>query len=272
VRNILGMTECAGAIAVEPLHGPRTPGSCGLRMPFSEVVALADYGDADPDTSQQRAQGETGIIALRGPNVSPGYTDPARGRDTFPGGGWLVSGDLGHIDAEGRVFVTGRKKDVIIRGGHNIDPQGIEDALLAHEAVQDAAAVGMPDAYAGELPVAFVTLRKGADLDEAALMAFLRARIDEPAALPKRIAAIEAMPLTPIGKVFKPALRRIATGWALRAAAEQCGLSAEAVGIEVDDKLRASLTVPEGAEDRLRAALAGMPIEVSVATRREAAP
>jgi fatty-acyl-CoA synthase len=272
VRNILGMTECAGAIAVEPLHGPRTPGSCGLRMPFSEVVALADYGDGDPDTSQRTAQGETGIIALRGPNVSPGYTDPTRGRDTFPGGGWLVSGDLGHIDAEGRVFVTGRKKDVIIRGGHNIDPQGIEDALLAHEAVQDAAAVGMPDAYAGELPVAFVTRRKGADLDEAALMAFLRARIDEPAALPKRIAAIEAMPLTPIGKVFKPALRRIAAEWALRAAAEQCGLSAEAVGIEVDDKLRASLTVPEGAEDRLRAALAGMPIEVSVSTRTEAAP
>lgn len=272
VRNILGMTECAGAIAVEPLHGPRTPGSCGLRMPFSEVVALADYGDGDPDTSQRTAQGETGIIALRGPNVSPGYTDPARGRDTFPGGGWLVSGDLGHIDAEGRVFVTGRKKDVIIRGAHNIDPQGIEDALLAHEAVQDAAAVGMPDAYAGELPVAFVTLRAGADLDEAALIAFLRDRIDEPAALPKRIAAIEAMPLTPIGKVFKPALRRIAAEWALRATAEQCGLSADAVGIEVDDKLRASLTVPEGAEDRLRAALAGMPIEVSVSTRTEAAP
>jgi len=270
VRNILGMTECAGCIAVEPLHGPRTPGSCGLRMPFSEVVAIPDYGDSVPDTSKALGSGETGIIALRGPNVSPGYTDPAAGRETFPGSGWLVSGDLGHIDAEGRVFVTGRKKDVIIRGAHNIDPQGIEDALLAHEAVRDAAAVGMPDAYAGELPVAFVTLREGVELDEAAVIDFLRPRIEEPAALPKRIAAIEAMPLTPIGKIFKPGLRRIAAGWALRAAAEDCGLSTDEVDIAVDDKLRATLTVPEEAEARLREALAGIPLEIVYQTWSQA--
>ena len=188
MRNILGMTECAGAIAVEPVHAPRTPLSCGLRMPFSELAILGETdGDADP--SKRLGPGETGIIALRGPNVSAGYSDPSRDAGTFLPGGWLVSGDLGQLDAEGRLYVTGRKKDIIIRGAHNIDPQMIEDALLAHPDVETAAAVGMPDAYAGELPVAFVTLRAGATPDESALLDFLRDRIEDPVAVPKTASA-----------------------------------------------------------------------------------
>jgi len=198
VRNILGMTESAGAIAVEPVNGPRTPQSCGLRLPFTKVAIFGETdGDADP--AKQLKPGETGIIATKGPNVAAGYTDPFRNAGTFLSDGWLVSGDLGTLDAEGRFFVTGRKKDIIIRGAHNIDPQMIEDALLAHPKIESAAAVGMPDAYAGELPVAFVSTREDWKPAEAELISFLRSRIEDPVAMPKRIEVLDALPVTPIG-------------------------------------------------------------------------
>ena len=96
---------------------------------------------------------EIGAILVKGPNTIPGYVDPALDKTIFFGDGWVHSGDLGRIDADGYLWVTGRSKDLIIRGGHNIEPAVIEEALLAHEAVQFAAAVGKPDAHAGELPV-----------------------------------------------------------------------------------------------------------------------
>jgi fatty-acyl-CoA synthase len=256
VRNILGMTESAGAIAVEPVHGGRTPLSCGLRLPFTEVAILGETeGEADP--ARPLPTGETGIVATRGPNVAAGYSDPSRNAGTFLPGGWLVSGDLGRLDAEGRLFVTGRKKDMIIRGAHNIDPQMIEDALLAHPEVTNAAAVGMPDAYAGELPVAFVT---GA-VTEAAMIAFLGQRIEDPVALPKRIAVVEALPLTPIGKIFKPSLRAEAIRWAIAAVAERLGIVAK---VDVSPTLETRITTSAGDVERLSDALAGMPITFTV--------
>lgn len=189
VRNILGMTECAGVIAIEPALAPRTPGSCGLPLPFSEVKVDAD-----------------GVLRVHGPNVGPGYTEAARNVGSFEGG-WLVTGDIGHVDAEGRVFVTGRAKDVIIRGAHNIDPGAVEEVLLQHPQVALAAVVGEPDEYAGELPVAYVVAKPGAALGEAELLAFAAPRIAERAALPKRVTFLNALPLTAIGKVYKPALR-----------------------------------------------------------------
>lgn len=204
VRNILGMTECAGVISIEPFNAPRTPGSCGLPLPFTEVMAAADDGRAC-------VAGETGILRVRGPNVGPGYTDARRNTGTFTEDGWLITGDIGHVDAEGRVFVTGRAKDVIIRSSHNIDPRVIEDALLMHPDVLMAAAVGEPDEYAGEMPVAFVSLKPGATVDSAALAAFIEQRIPERPAFPRRIDIIPAIPVTAIGKVYKPALRALAT-------------------------------------------------------------
>ncbi|MBL6428882.1 MAG: AMP-binding protein [Maritimibacter sp.] len=260
VRNILGMTESAGAIAVEPVHGPRTPQSCGLRLPFSEVAIFGETdGEADPD--KILPPGETGIIAVRGPNVADGYSEKSRNAGTFLDGGWLVSGDLGTLDAEGRLFITGRKKDVIIRGAHNIDPQMIEDALLAHPKVEAAAAVGMPDSYAGELPVAFVMTRGGWTPGEGELIAFLKDRIEDPVALPKRIGTVDAMPLTPVGKIFKPTLRAEAIRWAIASAGEKLGLTPE---IEVGDKLDTRVTVPAARLDDMRAALEGMPISFTV--------
>ncbi|TNF17588.1 MAG: acyl-CoA synthetase [Rhodobacteraceae bacterium] len=263
VRNILGMTECAGTIAVEPVHAPRVPLSCGLRLPFSEVAILGETeGEADPDKTLP--QGEVGIIALRGPNVSAGYTEPARNAGTFLPGGWLISGDLGRLDAEGRLFITGRKKDVIIRGAHNIDPQMIEDALLAHAQVETAAAVGMPDSYAGELPVAFVSLREGATVDAEALIAFLRARLEDPVALPKRIGLMDTMPVTPVGKIFKPDLRRITIDWAITEAVQAQGVAPEDVTIKIADTMDTHVTVPPEHLDGVKAALAGMPLTLTV--------
>lgn len=203
VRNILGMTECAGVISIEPFASPRTAGSCGLPLPFTEVGAFFDNG-------RPCSADETGILRVRGPNVGPGYTEARRNPGTFTEDGWLITGDIGHVDAAGRVFVTGRAKDVIIRSSHNIDPGVIEEALLKHPDVLMAAAVGEPDEYAGELPVAFVSLVPGATTKPEALAAFIEQHIPERPAFPKRIDIIPSIPVTAIGKVYKPTLRALA--------------------------------------------------------------
>jgi fatty-acyl-CoA synthase len=226
VRNILGMTESAGVISIEPLAGPRTPGSCGLALPYSEVVVFG--ADDRPAPS-----GESGILRIRGPNVSPGYTDPARNGGTFEDR-WLVSGDIGHVDDDGRVFVTGRAKDVIIRGAHNIDPGLIESVLLRHPSVLMAAAVGEPDAYAGELPVAFVSLKPGEHATPEALLAFAAPLIAERPAVPKRVHIVPSVPMTAVGKVYKPALRALATRHAMATLLEQIGLR-DRVEVDVDE-------------------------------------
>jgi fatty-acyl-CoA synthase len=226
VRNILGMTESAGVISIEPLAGPRTAGSCGLPLPFSTVAAFGSDGQALP-------VGHSGILRMRGPNVSPGYTDVSRNAGTFEQG-WLISGDIGHVDEQGRVFVTGRAKDVIIRGAHNIDPGLIESVLLRHPSVLMAAAVGEPDAYAGELPVAFVSLKPGEHVTPEALLAFATPLIAERPAVPKRICIVDHVPVTAVGKVYKPLLRLQATRHAMAAQLAQQGLDGR-VAVDVED-------------------------------------
>ncbi len=227
VRNILGMTECAGVVSIEPFHAPRTAGSCGLPLPFTEVKAVDSDGQTCP-------AGTTGILRLKGPNVGPGYTDPRRNTGTFTEDGWLITGDIGHVNEQGRVFVTGRAKDVIIRGGHNIDPQQIEEALLQHPDVLVAAAVGEPDEYAGELPMAFVSLRPGARVSPAELSAFANQRISERPAYPKRIEILPAIPVTAVGKVYKPQLRMMAAQHTFEQRLSAAGLTA-AVAVVVEE-------------------------------------
>jgi fatty-acyl-CoA synthase len=205
VRNILGMTECAGLVSIEPLLSPRTPGSTGLRLPFTQVVAMP-WRDGAAQMNERCERGETGVLALRGPHVSPGYTDAGRNPGMFESG-WIVSGDLGHVDQAGRIHITGRAKDVIIRGSHNIDPGLVEEAFLAHPAVAMCAVVGEPDAYAGEVPVAFVTLQPGMPFAPEALLAAVAPTVYERPACPKRVVVLDSLPLTAVGKVFKPALR-----------------------------------------------------------------
>ncbi|MFM9926016.1 AMP-binding protein [Variovorax sp. H27-G14] len=224
VRNILGMTECGGVIAIEPAGAPRVAGSVGWPLPFTRV-RVAD------ETGAPLAVGEEGILQIQGPNVGPGYTDADNNAGVLIDGGWLVTGDVGRIDAQGRVFVTGRSKDLIIRSSHNIDPLVIEDALMAHPDVLLAAAVGAPDEYAGEVPVAYVSLRAGRTVGTDALVAFAQARIPERPAFPKAIFILDALPVTAIGKLYKPTLRAMAIRWVVE---DRIARSALASTVAVD--------------------------------------
>jgi fatty-acyl-CoA synthase len=125
--------------------------------------------------------------------------------------GWLDTGDLASVDPDGFIHLVGRAKDLIIRGGHNIDPAVIENVLLAHPAVTAAQAVGRPDLHAGEVPVAFVTLAAGATPTSEELRAWAAEHVPELAAAPKTVTVLDALPVTPVGKHFKPALRAEAT-------------------------------------------------------------
>jgi fatty-acyl-CoA synthase len=205
VRNILGMTECAGLVSIEPFHAPRVPGSAGLRLPYTEV-RVVPWREGRVQLGETSPAGDTGVVVLRGPNVSPGYTDAARDAGMFEGG-WLVSGDLGHLDAQGYLHVTGRAKDVIIRGSHNIDPGLVEDAFLAHPSVAMCAVVSEPDAHSGEVPAAFVMLKPGVHATGETLLAEVAPRVYERPAVPKRVVVLDALPLTAVGKIYKPALR-----------------------------------------------------------------
>jgi fatty-acyl-CoA synthase len=198
---------------------------------------------------------EIGVIAVAGLSVIPGYVDEADNEGLFLGDGWLQNGDLGRIDEDGYLWVTGRAKDLIIRGGHNIDPRVIDETLQEHEDVALAAAVGKPDAYAGELPVAYVQLHPGAKASVEEIKAFAQARIPERAAAPREIHVIEAMPLTQVGKIFKPALRLDAAGRVFSELLAPLAGNGVALSVAVgeDARLGSLATVTLTAEDSRRA-------------------
>ena len=208
LHEILGMTETGGLIAIDPAAGQPALGSVGCRLPYTEVVVrkLLPGGTL----GEVCARNEIGVLTVSGPNVTPGYRDPSHNAASLRDG-YLDSGDLAYIDESGRLFIAGRSKDLIIRSGHNIDPLVIENALQAHPAVALAAAVGQPDRYAGELPVCYVALRPGAVATADELKKFAEPRIPERPAWPKQIFIIDAIPMTSIGKIFKPQLRNDAT-------------------------------------------------------------
>jgi fatty-acyl-CoA synthase len=166
------------------------------------------------------------MIQVSGPGVALGYVNDTHTQASRTADGWLITGDLGRIDTDGNLFVTGRSKDIIIRGGHNIDPGVIEDALLQSPEVLLAAAVGKPDAHAGELPVVYVQLVAGSAITEGDLLAHVVARIPERAAIPKEIFIVDKIPLTDAGKPAKVMLRHDAAERTFRFALSQIpGLS-----------------------------------------------
>ena len=175
--------------------------------------------------------------------------------------GWLDTGDLGSVDADGFVSLAGRAKDLIIRGGHNIDPRVIEDALLRHPAVRAAAAVGRPDRHSGEVPVAYIVPVGPGRVDEADLLAWAADAIDEPAARPKRIYPITAIPVTEVGKHFKPALIADAAVRAITEALAAAGV-ADARATAAHEHGRLVLTVTGADPGRVRDAVAGFALTV----------
>jgi fatty-acyl-CoA synthase len=228
-----GLTEATCATCINPPAGERRPGSVGLAMPYQGVRAA--IVDGAGKLVRDCATDEIGTLLIAGPAVFPGYLRAADNAKVWAEPGWLNTGDLCRIDRDGYVWLTGRAKDLIIRGGHNIDPQVIEETLLSHPAVAMAAAVGQPDAYAGELPMAYVVLRPGAAATVDDLVAHCREHIPERAAVPVRVEVLAALPLTAVGKTFKPELRWRAIEHVLRGALAGKGIEA-AVSVAADDR------------------------------------
>lgn len=204
-----GLTEGTCVSTSNPLSGEAKLGTVGIRIPYQELRTFKV--DSNGIAMGESLPSEVGVVGIRGPNVFGGYLRSKDNDGIWLGDGWLNTGDLAYLDPEERLVLCGRAKDLIIRGGHNIDPAMIEDALTAHPAVAVAAAVGEPDAHAGEIPVAYVMLKPSHSIDVDALAAHARQTIPERAAVPVRIEMLPSLPLTAVGKISKPHLRLLAT-------------------------------------------------------------
>ena len=275
LKELWGMTEFQGILSANP-HGAERPriGSVGLLNPFHRVKALRLEGDR---YLGECGVGEKGTLAVAGPCMTPGYLgESAEGSlrvQGMPGGEtWLNTGDLGTVDADGFVWLFGREKDVIIRGGHNLDPGIVEDVLSRHPAVQVAAVVGEPCALKGELPLAYVQLRPGRRVEVDELLALCQREVPERAAVPIDVVVIGAMPVTAVGKIFKPALRLDAMRRAAVKTVRATLGDGSAVRVEVrETEARPAVTlgVPHGATaetaaELLRTAFAGYTFETRI--------
>ncbi|MFF1451007.1 acyl-CoA synthetase [Streptomyces sp. NPDC058274] len=259
-----GLTEATCASARGFLGEDRRPGSVGQRLPYQRLRTVRV--DADGAWHDLPA-GAAGTLLISGPTVFAGYVTgqgpdgPVLDSLGTVRDGWLDTGDLARVDPDGFVHLLGRAKDLIIRGGHNIDPAVVEDVLLSHPAVTAASAVGRPDPHAGEVPVVYVTLAAGAKTvtpDE--LRAFAAERVPERAAAPKEVIVLDGgLPVTDVGKPTKVPLRLDATRRAVVAELRAAGAdtAADSVACELSDG-RPLVTLPDvtGQELRLRIAAA----------------
>jgi len=237
-----GLTEGTCVSSVNPYHGKQKVGSIGIRLPYHEMKVFVL--DDENRFVREAETDEIGSISIKGPNVFNGYLDEAHNRGIWPKKGWFNTGDLGREDADGYFWLTGRKKELIIRGGHNIDPAAIEGPLYSLPGIQVAAAVGRPDPHAGEVPVAYVQLQEGADLTPEQILDYLKREVGERAAIPKEVVILDRIPLTPVGKIFKPALRWEAIKQVYRKELQALGEMVDSVEITVrEDKVHGSLAI-----------------------------
>lgn len=203
-----------------------------------KAVLLDDEGKYLRDAKTN----EIGIIVARGKNVIPGYKETVHNKNIWVDDGqfpWYNTGDLGREDEDHYFWLTGRKKELIIRGGHNIDPKSIEEPLSKHPAVAAVAAIGRPDKKVGELPVAYVALKSGQSATQEELIAYGKQHIAERAAQPKKIYFLDQLPLTAVGKVFKPKLSDLQH-------MEICSEELDALGLFSAVDLHVELTTDRG--------------------------
>ncbi|HEY3610441.1 MAG TPA: AMP-binding protein [Pseudonocardiaceae bacterium] len=193
-----GCTETAAVISTNPFER-RRKGSVGLPIPGCRV-SIRDESDAE------LPPGVDGEICAQSPGIMSGYWQAPDATSVALVDGWLHTGDIGHQDEDGYLYVVDRKKDLIIRGGFNVYPRDVEDVLLSHPAVNLAAVVGRPDPRLGEEVVAFVSLRPGATVTVAELAAHARERLAANK-YPREIRIIDQVPLTSVGKLDRKRLR-----------------------------------------------------------------
>ncbi len=199
IRQGYGLTETAALISTNPV-GRERPGSVGLPVPGCTVEILDDDG-------REVETGRLGEICCTSPGVMRGYWRSPEATTEALRGGRLHTGDIGYLDADGYLFIVDRKKDLIIRGGFNVYPRDVEDALIEHPAVQLAAVIGRPDQVHGEEIVAFVSLHSERTATDEELIAWARERIGG-YKYPRELRIVATIPLTPVGKVDRKALRR----------------------------------------------------------------
>ncbi|MEO1238469.1 MAG: acyl-CoA synthetase [Pseudomonadota bacterium] len=246
-----GLTEATCLVSCNPYQGEKKVGSVGIPLPNTHVKIFDHSGDTPVEVG---ANG-IGEICVANPGVNPGsiYTEVDKNHDLFHEDIYLRTGDLGRLDEDGYLWITGRAKDLIIRSGHNIDPAIIEEAMARHPDVAMTGAIGQPDAYAGELPCAYVELVEGATATGADLAAFAETAIPERAAIPKHVEVLDELPKTAVGKVFKPGLRKLAITRVLDAAFGAAGMDARVAEV-VDSKekgLTARISAPDAEGERL---------------------
>jgi long-chain acyl-CoA synthetase len=198
IRQGYGMTETAALISSQP-PGKELSGSVGLPVPGLELEVRDDDDNALP-------AGEIGEVCVRSPGVMRGYWRAPEATASAIRDGWLHTGDLGYVNVNGYLFIVDRKKDLIIRGGFNVYPRDVEDALTEHPEVQMAGVVGGPSERHGEEVVAFVTVAPGSTLTPDAVVAWSKERIGG-YKYPRVVHVVDAIPLTPVGKIDRKALR-----------------------------------------------------------------
>jgi len=241
-----GLTEATCLVSCNPVDGLKKVGSVGLPLPYSDV--RIKHCSEDGTIDRECGVDEVGEICVAGPGVVEGgiYTEVGKNIGLYADRTYLRTGDLGRMDADGYLWITGRKKDLIIRGGHNIDPAEIEEALMGHPAVAFVGAIGQPDVVAGELPCAYVELVAGETVTADALLEFCRDRIHERAAIPKHIEVLDELPKTAVGKVFKPDLRRRAITRVYDTALAEAGIAAHVAHVVEDRKTGLTALIARG--------------------------
>ena len=262
VTNGYGMTESSCLIArVLPDYDVEGV-SVGNAIPYTQVIAAKLV---DNKISRICAPNESGVILVKGPNIFKGYLNPKDNAGAWVEDEWFNTGDLGVINDLGHIQLTGRAKDLIIRGGHNIDPQIIEDVLMAHPDVIQSVAIGQPDVHSGEIPIAYVVVKNPQQTSPEALLEYCQQHISERAAIPKRIEILDALPLTAVGKVFKPVLRNKATEFSVNSLFKTQQISAQVESVFDPEKGQIVHVQLENNQDQAEAAklLVAFPVLVN---------
>ncbi len=198
-----GLSEASPVVTKNPLRAVRKPGSIGLPIPHVEVTIQNDAGEVLP-------AGEIGELCVRGGNVMLGYWNQPEETAKAMRNGWLLTGDIAYKDADGYIFITDRKKDMLLVNGINVYPREVEEIIYQFPGVREASVIGVPDPRKGEQPMAFVAPNEGVMIDEKALIQFVRSKLAD-YKVPRRIVLLPALPRNATGKILKTALREMAT-------------------------------------------------------------